>query len=58
MVFCILLNIIELFQRVKVFDFFALFVQQLATISEASLPLGCMLGIIVIMQAMVFWILD
>ena len=58
MVFCIVLNIIELFQRVKVFDFFALFVQQLGSISEASLPLACMLGIIVIMQAMVFWILD
>ena len=29
MVICIILNIIELFQRVSIFDFFALFVRQL-----------------------------
>ena len=48
MVLCVIFNIFELIQRVTIFDFFAVFVRQLYQISIESLPLGSMLGIIVV----------
>ena len=58
MIFSILLNLIELFTRVRIFNFFAYFVRQLNEIVKDALPLGTMLGCIVFAQTLLFWILD
>ena len=48
MVLCIMLNMLEFFNRVRIFDFFAYFVRQIQDICYDSLPLGSMLGLIVV----------
>ena len=58
MMYSIILNLIELFNRVRIFKFFAYFVRQLNEIVEDAIPLGAMLGFIVVAQALLFWILD
>ena len=58
MVLAILCNTIELFSRIRVFDFFAYFVRQVMEIVEDALPLGTMLAFIVLTQTFLFWILD
>ena len=58
MVLAILLNMIELFSRVRIFDFFAYFCRQIEEIVLDALPLGAMLGFIVLAQTLIFWILD
>ena len=56
--YAIILNLVELFNRIRIFEFFAGFVRQLEEIVIAALPLGAMLGLIVVAQAVLFWILD
>ena len=58
MILCIMLNTLELLERITIFDFFALFVRQLKEIIGDSLPLAAMLAFIVINQTIIFWILD
>ena len=58
LVFAILLNTTELFSRIRIFDFFAYFVRQVQEIVEDALPLGAMLGFIVLAQTLLFWVLD
>ena len=58
MIISIILNLLELFSRVRIFDFFAYFVRQLKEIVRDALPLGTMLGIIVLAQTLLFWVLD
>lgn len=58
MIMAILLNLVELFTRIRIFDFFAYFVRQLNEIVIDALPLGTMLGFIVLAQTLLFWILD
>ena len=58
MVLGLLFNTIELFVRIRVFDFFAYFVRQMSEIVEDAAPLGAMLGCIVLTQAVLFWVLD
>ena len=48
MILAILFNVIELFSRVRVFDFFAYFVRQIQEITIDALPLGAMLFFIVL----------
>ena len=48
MIVAILLNLVELFTRIRIFDFFAYFVRQLNEIVIDALPLGAMLGFIVL----------
>ena len=48
LVFCIILNMLELFSRIRIFDFFALFVRQCTEICIDAMPLASMLGIIVL----------
>jgi len=49
---------LELFNRIRIFDFFAYFVRQLKEIIYDALPLGSMLAFIVLAQTLLFWILD
>ena len=56
--YAIILNLVELFNRIRIFDFFAGFVRQMEEIVIAAQSLGAMLGLIVIAQAVLFWILD
>ena len=49
---------LELFSRVRIFDFFAYFVRQLEEIVKDALPLGSMLLFITLSQMLLFWILD
>lgn len=58
LIFVIQLAVIELFERVKIFDFFSYFVRQLREIIYDSAPLAAMLAFIVIAQALLFFILD
>lgn len=58
MVLALLFNTVELFIRVRIFDFFAYFVRQLTEIVEDAVPLGAMLGLIVLTQTLLFWVLD
>lgn len=58
MVLTLQFQVLEFFQRVKMFDFFAAFVRQLQEIVMDSLPLASMLAFIVLAQTMLFWILD
>lgn len=58
MIFAILLNTMELFSRIRIFDFFAYFVRQIQEIVVDALPLGAMLGFIVLAQTLLFWLLD
>ena len=58
MVFVIIFGLAELFERISIFEFFAIFVRQLYQISIEMLPIGAILGIIVIVWALLFWILD
>ena len=48
MILAILFNVIELFSRIRVFDFFAYFVRQIQEITIDALPLGAMLFFIVL----------
>ena len=48
MILAILLNVVELFSRIRVFDFFAYFVRQIREITLDALPLGAMLFFIVL----------
>lgn len=48
LVFCIILNMLELFSRIRIFDFFAYFVRQCTEICKDAMPLASMLGIIVL----------
>ena len=48
MILAILLNVVELFSRIRVFDFFAYFVRQIQEITIDALPLGAMLFFIVL----------
>ena len=48
MILAILLNVVELFSRIRVFDFFAYFVRQIQEITIDALPLGTMLFFIVL----------
>jgi len=58
MIICIFLNLLELFSRIRIFDFFAYFVRQLQEICIDAMPLGTMLAFIVLAQTLIFWILD
>ena len=58
MIISIILCLLELFSRVRIFDFFAYFVRQLNEIVYDALPLGTMLAFIVMAQTLLFWILD
>ena len=58
MVFGLLFNMIELFTRIRIFDFFAYFVRQMSEIVEDALPLGAMLAFIVWTQTVLFWVYD
>ena len=58
MVLAILFNTVELFSRIRIFDFFAYFVRQVVEIIVDALPLGTMLGLIVVVQTILFWIID
>jgi len=48
MIVAVMLNLLELFSRIRIFDFFAYFVKQLSEICIDAMPLGCMLAFIVI----------
>ena len=48
MIICILLNALELFSRVRIFNFFAKFVRQLIEICSDAMPLAAMLSVIVL----------
>ena len=48
MILAILFNVLELFSRIRVFDFFAYFVRQIQEITIDALPLGAMLFFIVL----------
>jgi len=52
------LLVLELFSRVRMFDFFAYFVRQLEEIIKDAMPLGSMLLFITLAQMLLFWILD
>ena len=54
----IVLNLLELFSRVRIFNFFAYFVRQLTEICSDAMPLATMLSLIVLAQTLLFWILD
>ena len=54
----IVLNLLELFSRVRIFNFFAYFVRQLTEICSDAIPLATMLSLIVLAQTLLFWILD
>ena len=56
--YAIILNLVELFNRIRIFDFFAGFVRQMEEIVIAAQSLGAMLGLVVVAQAVLFWILD
>ena len=51
-------NVIEMFSRVRIFDFFAYFVRQVQAIMIDAAPLGSMLAVVVLTQTLLFWILD
>ena len=46
--YAIILNLIELFNRIRIFDFFAYFVRQVGEIVIDAQSLGAMLGFIVV----------
>ena len=54
----IVLNLLELFSRIRIFNFFAYFVRQLTEICSDAMPLATMLSLIVLAQTLLFWILD
>lgn len=54
----ILLNVYELFLRVTIFKFFAPFVNQLECIIAESVPLMSILLLIILVQTILFWVLD
>ena len=58
MIISIILCMLELFSRIRIFDFFAYFVRQLNEIVYDAMPLGTMLGFIILAQTLLFWILD
>ena len=57
LVFAIQLIVLELFNRIKIFNFFAYFVRQVQAIIVDALPLSSMLGVIVLTQTLLFWLL-
>ena len=58
LMYALILNLVELFNRIRIFKFFAYFVRQMEEIVVDALPLGAMLGFIVVAQALLFWVLD
>ena len=58
MVLVILFNMLELFLRVRIFDFFAMFTRQMQEIVVDMLPLASVLGFIVLAQTLMFWTID
>ena len=56
--FAMILNLVELFNRIRIFKFFANFIRQIEYIVYDASALGAMLGFIVVAQALLFWILD
>lgn len=58
MIVCIILNMLELMSRIRIFEYFSYFVRQLIEIMVDAMPLGAMLAMIVLTQTILFWILD
>ena len=58
MVLVIMFNVLELFLRVRIFDFFAMFTRQMQEIVVDMLPLASVLGFIVLAQTLMFWTID
>ena len=51
-------NGLELLHRIMIFDKYAIFVQEMREIVIDTVPLASVLGIIIIAQTVLFWLLD
>ena len=58
MLLAILCNTVELFSRIRVFDYFAYFVRQVTKITLDALPMGAMVAFIELIGALGLWILE